>query len=296
MGATGSGKSQLSMAISQHFPCTIISCDSMQLYRGLDIGTAKPSIEDQQQVPHALIDTITLPDQTNAVAWANLARQAITTARAAHRIPLLVGGTGMYLRALLEGFADIPPEAPAIRQRLYKIQQKHGTPWLHRMLTRLDPITAHRLPAHDSQRIQRALGVRLSSGKPLSHWLQQQPSPALIHCPIFVLDPPHEPLYPHLDARFHTMMQHGWLEEIAWLAHQSLPEDHPASRAVGYRQLLAYHHREWDLDEAIQRGIIATRQYAKRQRTWFRRQTPDAIHGDATKIRQHILQLGAVWI
>ncbi len=295
MGATGSGKSALAIALAQQFPCAIISCDSMQIYRHLDIGTAKPSTQEQQQIPHELIDCLTLPQQGNAVWWAKQARAAIRHHQANGRIPLIVGGTGMYLRALLEGFADIPAESTAMRHRLRALQQRRGTPWMHRMLKRLDPTTAQRLPAHDSQRILRALGVAFSSGKPLSYWQQQQSPTPSIHCSIFALDLPRETLYPRLEQRFHDMLRRGWLDEITWLNQQRLAADHPAERAVGYRQLLRYIRGECSREEAIERGIFATRQYAKRQQTWFRHQTPNAVHGDSDAILQQALTIGASW-
>ncbi|MDX8408502.1 MAG: tRNA (adenosine(37)-N6)-dimethylallyltransferase MiaA [Mariprofundales bacterium] len=295
MGATGSGKSALASTLAQQLPCAIISCDSMQIYRNLDIGTAKPTSEEQQQIPHELIDCLTLPQQGNAVWWAEQARVAIHRHQANGRIPLIVGGTGMYLRALLEGFADIPAESATIHSRLTTLQQMRGTPWLHRMLQRVDPMIAQRLPAHDSQRILRALGVAFSSGKPLSYWHKQQPQTPSMHCAIFVLDLPRDTLYPHLEQRFHSMLGRGWLDEIAWLDRQRLAPDHPAERAVGYRQLLTYVRGACERAQAVQRGIFATRQYAKRQQTWFRHQTPNAVHGDYHTILRHTLTLGRTW-
>ena len=288
MGATGSGKSALALELARRFDATIIACDSMQLYRGLDIGTAKPSKEEQRQVAHALIDVVTLPASGDAVWWAGQARRAIADCNRRGVPALIVGGTGMYLRALLQGLAPIPPENPTIRRRVDALRTRCGTPYLHRILRRVDPPLAARLAPHDSQRIARALAVRFSSGRPLSYWQQQRPEAPAIRCPLFVLEMGREALYPRLAARFHAMMEAGWLDEVRWLKGRNLPTDHPAVRAVGYRQLLAHLDGAMTLDEAVERGIVATRHYAKRQQTWFRHQCPDAVHGDAEALRAAI--------
>jgi len=288
MGATGCGKSALALGLAQQFSTTIISCDSMQLYCGLDIGTAKPSAQEQQQASHALIDVVTLPASADAVWWAERARVVIADCNSQGKMPLIVGGTGMYLRALLQGFAAIPPENPAVRQRLGQCQQKHGIGYLYRMLQRVDPPLAARLSAQDSQRIMRALTVALSSHRPLSYWQQQQPDTPAIICPVFLLEMARSALYLRLQTRFDAMMAQGWLQEAVWLQQQDLPADHPVVRAVGYRQLLAHLEGETTLDAAIEKGLIATRHYAKRQQTWFRHQSADAVCGDAAALREAI--------
>jgi len=290
MGATGCGKSALALALAQRFSTTIISCDSMQLYCGLDIGTAKPTQQDQQQVRHALIDVVTLPSSADAVWWATQARAVIAACNREGKVPLIVGGTGMYLRALLHGFSAIPPEDPTLRQRIVQCHQQHGIAYLYRMLCRVDPVVAARLAAHDSQRIMRALTVAFSSHRPLSHWQQFQPTIAEIICPLLVLQMERSSLYSRLDQRFHAMMEQGWLQEVAWLQQQHPAADHPAMRAVGYRQLLAHLAGELTLDAAMEQAIIATRHYAKRQQTWFRHQCKDATCGDAAALHEAILR------
>jgi len=291
MGATGSGKSALALELAQQVDATIIACDSMQLYRGLDIGTAKPSLHEQQLVSHALIDVVTLPASADAVWWATRAKQVIAACNSQGKMALIVGGTGMYLRALLQGFAAIPPENRAIRQRIEQLRQQHNTPYLHRLLKRIDPVLADRLSPQDSQRIVRALVVAFSSGKPLSYWQQQHPKVANIACPVFVLEMVRSDLYPRLNQRFHAMMAQGWLQEVHWLQQQQLDANHPAMRAVGYRQLLDYLRGACEKEAAVEAGIVATRHYAKRQQTWFRHQCPDAVHGDTDKIRKAIVSV-----
>lgn len=282
MGATGAGKSALAMHAAQTFNSCIVSCDSMQIYRGLDIGTAKPTKEEQQQVQHHLIDCADLSEIWSAARWADAAADAIADENSKGNIPLIVGGTGMYLRALTEGFADIPNEKPEVREKLQTLQKEHGTPYLHAMLSEVDSVTSNRLHHSDTQRIMRALGVFRSSGKPLSFWQAKgESSGRVIHCPVVVLEVERGLLRERIADRFQAMVDAGWLDEVRWLDAQHPGEMHPALRAVGYRQLLSHLHGECSLEEAIRDGITATRRYAKRQQTWFRNQIPDALFGDA---------------
>ncbi|RMH53047.1 MAG: tRNA (adenosine(37)-N6)-dimethylallyltransferase MiaA [Zetaproteobacteria bacterium] len=289
VGATGSGKSALAMRLDPP-PALIIACDSMQLYRGLDIGTAKPTRAERTRIPHAMIDVLQLPQTGDAAWWAARCRELIGACNARGVIPLIVGGTGLYLRALLQGLAEIPPERPEIRRRLEAIAARRGIAWLHHMLRRLDPESAARLAGRDRQRILRALAVRLSSGQPLSEWQRRPASPFPLHCPVFVLEVPRPQLYPKLEQRFHAMIAQGWIEEVRWLASLGLDRGHPAMRAVGYRQLLQHIRGALPLEEAIAAGITATRRYAKRQQTWFRHQHPGAIHGDGATLKPMIEQ------
>ncbi|MDT8375979.1 MAG: tRNA (adenosine(37)-N6)-dimethylallyltransferase MiaA [Mariprofundaceae bacterium] len=282
MGATGTGKSALAMKVAQMFHTCIIACDSMQLYRGLDIGTAKPSAEERQAAPHFMIDCADLSDTYSAARWADEAADVIDMENSKGNVPLVVGGTGMYLRALLEGFADIPAEKPEVREQLQALQKEHGTAHLHAMLSSVDPVMAARLHAGDRQRIMRALGVFQSSGKTLSDWQAESHSTAReIECPVIVLEVERGILRNRIAERFDAMMAAGWLDEVRWLDEQHLGEMHPAVRAVGYRQLLGHLHGECSLQQAVRDGITATRRYAKRQQTWFRNQTPDATFGEA---------------
>jgi tRNA dimethylallyltransferase len=291
MGATGTGKSHLAMTVAATRPCSIICCDSMQVYKGLDIGTAKPTSEERQRVAHYLVDCCELPDQYSAARWADVARKAIAEENRQGRKPLIVGGTGLYLRALLDGFADIPADKPEVRARFEQLQNEHGTPYLHRLLGECDAPMAARLKVNDTQRIMRALCVYESSGKPLSTWhAEGEKTSPLIDCPVFVLQVEREVLRKRLAARFRQMLDAGWLDEVRWLNAMGLPNTHPAMRAVGYRQLLDYLQQQVGLEEAIQQGITATRRYAKRQVTWFAHQTADAVSGDAESLMPRLLQ------
>jgi len=283
MGATGTGKSALAMRLIGELDgaTSIISCDSMQVYKHLDIGTAKPTLKERRRVRHHLIDCCELPEQFSAAAWARHAARIIAAENAAGRVPLIVGGTGLYLKALLEGLADIPDEDPQVREELLHLQRRRGTAYLHELLRRCDPAMAERLKPGDGQRILRALGVFRSSGRPLSEWQAAGRQPVGIDCPVYVLELDRSALRSRLADRFRAMLDRGWLEEVRWLDSLHLPDTHPAARAVGYRQLLRYVRGECPLDEAVEQGIVATRRYAKRQSTWFRHQTPAAVHGEA---------------
>ncbi|MDQ6973974.1 MAG: tRNA (adenosine(37)-N6)-dimethylallyltransferase MiaA [Mariprofundaceae bacterium] len=286
MGATGTGKSALAITLAQQQNTSIISCDSMQLYRGLDIGTAKPSLEEQAGVPHYLLDCSDIQDIWSAQRWANEALRIIQQENKAGKTPIIVGGTGMYLRALLEGFADIPPINVRIREKFIQLQQAHGTPYLHQLLQACDKDLAKRLHACDSQRIMRGLCVFESTQKPLSVWqAEHEKNHERVDCPIFVLTMNRPLLCQRLEQRIDTMMQQGWLDEVCWLDTQGVPELHPALRAVGYRQILNYLHGKGSLDDAVRDAKTATRRYAKRQVTWFKNQTPNAFMGNAENLR-----------
>ncbi len=301
MGPTASGKSALAMMLAQEAGGSIVCCDSMQVYQGLDIGTAKPTPEERQIVPHAMADCCALPGVFSAARWAKGALAWIRNENASGRIPLIVGGAGLYLRALTRGLARIPPEKPDVRACLQARLRSEGIGALHAELARVDAASARRLYATDTQRIVRALSVYKSTGRPLSAWLkdsqrdqamnraatssgnsascQNLTPPWSIHCPVFVLDTPREVLQQRLAQRFYAMLEAGWLDEVHWLASLRLSDSHPAMRAVGYRQLLTHVRGEWSLEDAIRAGITATRRYAKRQRTWFSHQTKDAVWG-----------------
>lgn len=290
MGATGTGKSALAMKLALATGSSIISCDSMQLYRGLDIGTAKPTQAEREQVPHYMVDCCDLPDIYSAARWAGEAREIIAGENRRQRLPLIVGGTGLYLKALTEGFAEIPAEKPEVRRKYEQLQQQSGTAALYQILQQQDAETAARLAEADTQRIMRALCVLESSGRPLSAWQQEGASVSDIRCPVFVLDVERELLRRRLADRFQAMLQAGWLEEVRWLASLKLADTHPAMRACGYRQLLEHLHGKASLDQAVINGITATRRYAKRQVTWFAHQTADAVHGSSETLEKSMLE------
>ncbi len=291
MGATGTGKSDLSMRIAEEFDTSIVCCDSMQVYRGLDIGTAKASPEEQSRVPHAMLDCCALSDSFSAARWAAHVVTVIQQENQSGRIPLIVGGTGLYLKALTEGLSNIPSERAGVRKKFQVIEETYGTAALYRILQEQDPDMAERLKPGDTQRIMRALCVFESTGKSLSAWqargLENRPD---IHCPIFVMDMPREALRQRIACRFQSMLDVGWMEEIQWLDSLCLPDEHPAMRAVGYRQLLAHVRGKSSLPEAMDAGITATRRYAKRQHTWFAHQTPSAVWGNAAQLALRIIE------
>jgi tRNA dimethylallyltransferase len=281
-GPTASGKSAASLAIAQRWPVEIISVDSALVYRGMGIGTAKPTAAEQAQVPHHLIDTLD-PSQTySAAAFVNDATRLVNDIQARGRTPLLVGGTLLYFRALMQGMDDMPPANAAVRERIEARANTTGWPALHAELALVDPITAARLSPNDSQRIQRALEVFEVSGRPLSalHTGNAAQPPGL-------LDPQHlialEPqdrawLHARIAQRFDTMLSDGLLAEVRALrARGDLHADLPSMRCVGYRHT-------WEMLDATggappsarqlrelrEKGVAATRQLAKRQLTWLR--------------------------
>ena len=296
MGATGTGKTSLALDVAEVSGSVIISCDSMQLYRGLDVGTAKASHEERQRIPHYLIDCADVSDIWSAQRWADAALDIIKEENMQGRVPLIVGGTGMYLRALVEGFAKIPEEKEGVRDELVALQAEHGTLYLHDLLKQCDPILAERLHNTDTQRIMRGLCIYKSTHVPLSTWqAEQEAQKEKIDCPVFVLDVPRPELRERLATRIDMMMDAGWLDEVRWLKQQEIAELHPALRAVGYRQLLMYLDDECSLEEAVRDAITATRKYAKRQATWFRNQTPNAVRGDAETLKQAMTEQLKAW-
>ena len=290
VGPTASGKSALALTLARKTGAWIISCDSMQVYRGLDIGTAKPSLKVRREVPHRLIDCCTLPDRFSAARWAQKAEAAIHEAQEHGAPALIVGGTGLYLRALTEGLSPIPPEDPEVRAWLRKRLAEEGIQALHAELARVDAALAARLAPRDTQRILRALGVFHTTGKPLSQWWREGKTAPRIACRVFVLDPGREALRAAIAQRHRAMLARGWWEEVAWLASLALPADHPAMRAVGYRQMLAHLAGTCSRAEAEEKALVATWRYAKRQRTWFRHQVQAEAWGPKEAIADKLIK------
>jgi tRNA dimethylallyltransferase len=273
LGPTASGKTAVALALAQRFPVEIVSVDSAQVYRGMDVGTAKPSAEEQARVPHHLID---IADPTEVYSAGRFREDALRLAREIHArgaIPLLAGGTMLYFRALTEGLADLPPAQPAIRRDLEARAAELGWPALHRELAGVDPETAARVEPGDAQRIQRALEVYRHTGKTLTAFHAQAPRAAP---PFEALRIALEPsdrgmLHRRIEERFRRMVARGLVEELAALrARYALHAQLPAMRAVGYRQaweVLEGHATPATLEA---RGVAATRQLAKRQLTWLR--------------------------
>jgi tRNA dimethylallyltransferase len=272
-GPTGAGKTEWAVRLAEHTPVEIVSVDSAQVYRGLDIGTAKPSRELRARIPHHLIDVCEPTESYSAGRFVADALESIRAIHARRRVPLLVGGTMLYLRALLHGLAELPTAAPELRAELDARAARLGWPALHAELERLDPEAAARIASNDSQRIQRALEVCYTARVPISKLQRGTVSP-LAGWPIsyWVLSPPDRAvLHERLAHRFAAMMSAGFLDEVRRLRDRGdLTAGHPAMRAVGYRQLWEHLDGAYDLTEAVRRGIAATRQLAKRQLTWLR--------------------------
>ena len=284
MGTTATGKTAVAMALATQFDCHLISVDSALVYRGMDIGTAKPSAEELAAAPHALID-IRDPEQPySAAQFADDARREIDVAHASNRLPVLVGGTNLYFRALLEGLSELPQADAALRDELSAQAQQLGWPALHARLAERDPETAARLHPNDGQRIQRALEVALVSGEPHSaHLARQQANSVPWAVQKLGLNLPVETLNTRIAQRFEAMLAAGFVDEVAHLkARPALTADHPSMRAVGYRQLWAHLDGHYGLAEAAERGVIATRQFAKRQRTWLRKEADVDWHDVAS--------------
>ncbi len=274
MGPTASGKTDLAVALCERLPCDIISVDSALVYRGMDIGTAKPDAATLARAPHRLID---IRDPSQAYSAADFRRDALSAMAAitaAGRIPLLVGGTMLYFKALLEGLADLPPADAAIRARLEAEAAAQGWPALHARLAAVDPVTAARLHPNHSQRIQRALEVFELTGRPLSA-LQAAPGGESLagqyRILAFAPDIPRAELHRRIAVRFHAMLDAGLVAEVQRLrARGDLHPGLPAIRAVGYRQVWAWLDGENDYNTMIEKGISATNALAKRQMTWLR--------------------------
>lgn len=288
MGPTAAGKTAAVMELAAHRDIDVISVDSAQIYRGMDIGTAKASREEQAEVPHRLIDLLEPDGVYSAGAFCRDASAAIETATEAGRLPVLAGGTMLYFKALQEGLADLPEADLQLRQELDSRAEREGWPTLHAELAELDPQAAERIRPHDSQRIQRALEVCLLSGERLSD-LQQQTAPPLQaeFLNIGLVPADRAELHRRIRLRFDSMMQQGLLDEVRQIA--ALPgvnQDSPSMRTVGYRQLLQHLRGELSLDEAVEKAVVATRQLAKRQMTWLRSwpqlQVIDSLGGDNT--------------
>jgi tRNA dimethylallyltransferase len=274
-GPTASGKSALGIAIAEKVGGTIINADSMQVYRDLRILTARPSEDEMLRVPHRLYGVLDGAVHGTAAVWVELARQAIAETLAAGRVPILLGGTGMYLRSLFEGLAEIPPIPPEIRSAARARLAEGGAAALHAALAGADPATAAQLKAGDGQRLVRAWEVLQATGRGLADWQAETPAGPLPAHPVFrlLLQPPRAALYARIDRRFEAMIAAGALDEArAVLARGDIPADAPMRKAHGLPELIQYLKGEISLDEAIRIGQLNTRHYAKRQTTWFRHQ------------------------
>jgi len=273
MGPTASGKTELAISLCKRFPCDIISVDSALVYRGMNIGTAKPNAKTLRRAPHQLIDIRDPEESYSAGDFVRDARAAIDSSIANRRIPLLVGGTMMYFRALTEGIADLPEADGAIRRQIDREAEQKGWPAMHAELATIDTVVAARLNPNDSQRIQRALEVFRISGKPLGEWQRDAVvgTGDIGYVKIALHIEPRELLHDRIEQRLEQMIANGFEEEMQALrARPGLNRDSSAMRSVGYRQFWAYLDGDYSASEARDRALFATRQLAKRQLTWLR--------------------------
>jgi tRNA dimethylallyltransferase len=270
-GPTASGKTELALALAREFPLEIVSMDSAMVYRGMDIGTAKPDRAVRDEVPHHLIDILDPEAAYSAGRFANDATRLVAEIASRGNLPLLVGGTMLYLKALREGIAPLPERDPGIRARIDARAAEEGWAALHAELATIDPEAAARIEPTDRQRIQRALEVHAITGRPLSR-LQQTGSAAPVTVEGFALMPrDREALKATIERRFEAMVERGLIEEVRRLRERpGLTASSASMRAVGYRQVWACLDGRWEWPEAARRAIFATRQLAKRQLTWLR--------------------------
>jgi len=272
MGPTASGKSALAATLAGHFPVEIISVDSAQIYRGMDIGTAKPSVAERRSVPHHLIDIVDPTGSYSAAQFRSDAVRLIREVTARGRVPLLVGGTMLYFKALREGLSELPESDAALRARIDAEAAERGWPALHAELAKIDAPTAARLKPSDAQRIQRALEIYRVAGKPMSQLLGRKKSALPFRLLELALVPSDRAeLHRRIESRFDAMLERGLVEELRALRERhALRPGLPSMRCVGYRQAWQHLEGEFGRDELRDRGIFATRQLAKRQLTWLR--------------------------
>jgi len=274
MGPTASGKTALALALADRLDCGLVSVDSAQVYRGMDIGTAKPEPAVLARYPHRLIDIRDPAEPYSAAEFRRDALTAIGEILAAGRTPLLVGGTMLYFRALIHGLAEMPGADPAIRAGIAALAAREGWEAVHRRLAAVDPVSAARIDPGNRQRVQRALEVYLASGRPMSSLHAAQSPAADLPCRLLqlaLIPANRAALHRRIAARFHAMLAAGFLDEVRALkARGDLHPDLPSIRSVGYRQAWDYLDGRVSRQEMSERAIAATRQLAKRQLTWLR--------------------------
>jgi tRNA dimethylallyltransferase len=293
LGPTGSGKTSLSVSLAQQFDGEIVSCDSVAVYCGLEIGSAKPTPEQRRLVPHHLLDVVPPDTFYTAGDYARAARAAIATITGRGRLPIVTGGTGLYLRALLQGLSPGPQRSAALRDRLLRKAETRGPGALHRILNRLDPASAARIHANDLSKVIRALEVRLASGRPMSEiWEEGRESLTGYRLLRLGLSPERRALYERINARAAAMFAQGLVEETRGLIARYGRS--PALDSLGYRQAVQYLDGALTLEQAIATASQGHRNYAKRQLTWFRRE-PDVCwlngFGDDLSVRVEAARL-----
>ena len=293
IGPTASGKSSLGVWLAEQFSGEVVACDSTQLYRGFDIGTAKPGPGERHGIAHHLIDVLGPEEPATAGGYRQMALAVLANLRQRGRIPIFTVGTGLYLRALLEGLADVPQRSEELRERLRLSAREHSPGHLHRILLRLDSEAAQKISAADEQKLIRAIEVCLLTKKPLTELHRSGRAPLQGWRALKIgLAPDREALYARIHARTEAMLARGWLAEVCSLLEASLPADAKPFDFIGYRELRAVLQGRSTMDDATAAIQQSTRRYAKRQLTWFRREP--AVHwlkgfGDDTLLQTQAL-------
>lgn len=269
VGPTGVGKTAAALALAAHTPLEIISADSMQVYRGLDVLSAKPTRRERARVPHHLVDILDVTEPFSAAEFKRLAGEAIADIGHRGKLALVVGGTGLYIKALADGLFDGPDASSDVRQRLLDEAETKGTDHLHARLMDVDRAAAGRIARHDLRRIVRALEVYETTGRPISTQQTEWAEPKA--CLMLGLRLPRETLYAHINARVDEMFRAGVVAEVEWLIAAGIQQSPTAMQAIGVREIIAYLRGVRSLDETVRRIRTQTRRYAKRQLTWFRK-------------------------
>ncbi len=281
-GPTASGKSALALLLAEHMDATVINADAMQVYRDLRVATARPSPEDEARVPHRLYGMLAAQDPCSAARWSDLAHEAICQARAEGRRPIVVGGSGLYLKAMIDGIAAIPRIPAETRARAEARYALIGPAAFHEELAALDPDSAERLHPCDRQRLTRAWEVWHATGRALSHWHNDAVAAKPGRYALIALMPARAALYHACNQRFHRMLDAGVLDEVRALCGRGLDPSLPVLRAVGVRELAGCLAGRVTRDRAIELAQQATRRFAKRQMTWLRNQWPTEANGNIT--------------
>ncbi len=275
MGPTATGKTALAVEIAQNLNAEIISVDSAMVYRGMDIGTAKPTMTERGGVKHHLVDILDPAESFSTAMFRGQALQLMSEITEKGMIPLLTGGTMLYFNILFNGLADLPAANESIRQKINEQAEKKGWTAMHKKLAVVDPVSAAKIHPNDTQRIQRALEVFEISGEPISHWyvIAEQKQIPFKKIKIVLAPDDRKLLHDRIALRFNQMLELGFIDEVNKLFHRGdLSEKMPSVRAVGYRQIWSYLKGDYDYIKMVEKGIVATRQLAKRQITWLRRE------------------------
>jgi tRNA dimethylallyltransferase len=294
VGPTASGKSALGVWLAERLGGEIVACDSTQLYLGFDIGTAKPSLEARHGIPHHLLDLFAPTEEATAGGYAQMALPVLEDLRQRGRLPIFTVGTGLYLRALLEGLAELPQRSEGLRKRLRLSAASHAQGYLHRMLERFDTTAARKIAPNDVQKLIRAIEICLLARKPLTEVHRSGRTPLEGWRPVKIgLTPPREALYARIHARTEEMFSKGWVKEVRLLLASGLPENAKPFDFIGYSELRAVIQSGMTLDAAHAAIEQATRRYAKRQLTWFRKEP--GVHwlggfGDEPNVRRGALE------